>query len=55
MVAKFCELVYRSIADAVARGVVDGLARGASIATGEQFEPPALVDETKPKRSRKKS
>ena len=54
MLEKFCERLYQAISDAVARGVSDGLARGASVATGEHFDPPALTDESKPKRTAKK-
>lgn len=53
MLARFCELFRQAISDAVARGMIDGLARGMASVTGEQFEvPPALTVE-KPKRTAK--
>ena len=55
MLTKFCEILYRAVAQAVAKGIADGVAQGAQAVTGEPVEPSAIdVEPSKPAKARKK-
>jgi hypothetical protein len=55
MLAKFCDLLYRAVAAAVARGIADGVAHGAQAVTGEPVAPAVIeVESSKPAKAAKR-
>jgi hypothetical protein len=53
MLSKFCDLIYRAVAAAVAKGITDGVAQGVQTVTGEPITPAIEVD-SKPAKPGKK-
>ncbi len=54
MLKSFCQTLTTAVADAVAKGITTGTARGFALVTGETFELPAIEVDAKKKIPRKK-
>ena len=52
MLKAFCQTLTSAVADAVAKGITEGTARGFALVTGETVDPPAI--EADKKRTAKK-